>query len=58
MALHSLIAVVAQASESRVALDIPLHEIEMNAPFNLGSFEIEMVALNHSTLIPQPRHSY
>ena len=39
-------------SESRVDFDIPLHEIGMNAPFNLGSFEIEMVALNHS--IPDP----
>ena len=39
-------------SETRVDFDIPLHEIGMNAPFNLGSFEIEMVALNHS--IPDP----
>ena len=39
-------------SESRVDFDIPLHEIGMNAPFDLGPFEIEMIALNHS--IPDP----
>ncbi len=39
-------------SESRGEFDIPLHEIGMNAPFELGAFEIEMVTLNHS--IPDP----
>jgi len=39
-------------AESRGDFDIPLHEIGMNAPFKLGAFEIEMVALNHS--IPDP----
>ena len=39
-------------SESRIDFEIPLYEIGMNTPFNLGSFEIEMVALNHS--IPDP----
>ena len=39
-------------TESRVDFDIPLHKISMNAPFNLGSFEIEMIAMNHS--IPDP----
>ena len=35
-------------AESRGDFDIKLHEIGMNAPFQLGAFEIEMVALNHS----------
>jgi ribonuclease J len=39
-------------SESRIDFDIPLYQIVMNAPFKLGAFEIEMVALNHS--IPDP----
>ena len=39
-------------AESRGDFDIKLHEIGMNAPFKLGAFEIEMVALNHS--IPDP----
>ena len=51
MALHSLLRCCGANSPSRVALDIPLHEIGMNAPQS-GSFEIEMVALNHS--IPDP----
>jgi ribonuclease J len=39
-------------AESRGDFDIKLHEIGMNAPFKLGAFEVEMVALNHS--IPDP----
>ena len=32
--------------------DIPLHEMGMNSPRQVGTFEIEMIALNHS--IPDP----
>ena len=39
-------------TESRGDFDIPLHEMEMNAPRQIGAFEIEMIALNHS--IPDP----
>jgi len=37
---------------SRGDFDIPLHEMGMNAPRQIGAFEIEMIALNHS--IPDP----
>ena len=39
-------------TESRGDFDIPLHEMGMNAPRQIGAFEIEMIALNHS--IPDP----
>ena len=39
-------------TESRGDSDIPLHEMGMNAPRQIGAFEIEMIALNHS--IPDP----
>ena len=39
-------------TESRGDPDIPLHEMGMNAPRQIGAFEIEMIALNHS--IPDP----
>ncbi len=39
-------------AESRGDFDIPLIEVGMSAPFNLGPFEIEMVGVNHS--IPDP----
>ena len=39
-------------TESHGELDIPLHEMGMNAPRQIGAFEIEMIALNHS--IPDP----
>ena len=38
--------------DSRGDFDIPLHEMGMNAPRQIGAFEIEMIALNHS--IPDP----
>ena len=39
-------------TESHGDFDIPLHEMGMNAPRQIGAFEIEMIALNHS--IPDP----
>ena len=39
-------------AESRGDFDIPLHEMGMNCPRQIGAFEIEMIALNHS--IPDP----
>ncbi len=39
-------------TESRGDIDIPLHEMGMNSPRQIGAFEIEMIALNHS--IPDP----
>jgi len=39
-------------TESGGDFDIPLHEMGMNAPRQIGAFEIEMIALNHS--IPDP----
>ena len=37
---------------SRGDFDIPFHEMGMNAPRQIGAFEIEMIALSHS--IPDP----
>ena len=39
-------------TESNGDFDIPLHEMGVNAPRQIGAFEIEMIALNHS--IPDP----
>ena len=39
-------------TESHGDFDIPLNEMGMNAPRQIGAFEIEMIALNHS--IPDP----
>ena len=39
-------------TEARGDFDIPLHEMGMNASRQIGPFEIEMIALNHS--IPDP----
>ena len=39
-------------TELRGDFDIPLHEMGMNAPRQIGTFEIEMIALSHS--IPDP----
>ena len=39
-------------AESRGDFEIPLHEMGMNAPRQIGAFEVEMIALNHS--IPDP----
>ena len=39
-------------AESRGDFDIPLIELGMNAPVQLGPFEVEAIALNHS--IPDP----
>ena len=39
-------------TESHGDFYIPLHEMGMNAPRQIGAFEIEMIALNHS--IPDP----
>ena len=39
-------------AESRGDFDIQLHEMGMNVPRQIGAFEVEMIALNHS--IPDP----